>query len=162
MQIALGRTPEDEHREEMHLLSQRLVGETILFITNSPPDEVIKYFDGLSQPDFARTGGTATEDFDLKEGVLEDMSFSMEPRLKALGLPVKLNNRKIEVSHDINVCRKGQTLTADQCNILKAFDRKTSVMTAQVLAYWTGDKYTSLVQPEKKTSADEGSEIMDD
>uniref|UniRef100_A0A6A7G8K6 Ribosome assembly factor mrt4 n=1 Tax=Hirondellea gigas TaxID=1518452 RepID=A0A6A7G8K6_9CRUS len=144
MQIALGRSKENEHRENLQLISENLVHDNVLFVTSCGAEEVLKYFEELSTPDFARTGSAATEDFDLKEGVLEGMEFSMEPRLKALSLPVRLNNRKIELLGNISVCKVGQTLTAEQSSILKLFNRKTSVFSGKVLCYWENGKFTDL------------------
>ena len=82
---ALGNTEAEEYCDNLHLVSKCLKNECGLLVTNQSQDDVMEYFTNLSEPDFARTGGTATETVELKQGVLSDFSHSMEPQLRQLG-----------------------------------------------------------------------------
>ena len=82
---ALGNTEAEEYSDNLHLISKCLKNECGLLATNQSQDDVMEYFSNLSEPDFARTGGVATETVELKEGVLEQFSHSMEPQLRQLG-----------------------------------------------------------------------------
>ena len=48
----------------------------------------------------------------------------MEPFLRQLGLPTKLNFQKIELIQDVIVCKEGATLNVEQCKILKLLGKK--------------------------------------
>lgn len=43
MALALGRTPEEEIQENLHKVSQRLVGQCGLLFTNASKDEVMEW-----------------------------------------------------------------------------------------------------------------------
>ena len=51
---------------------------------------VSRYFSHFSEPDFARSGTTATQKVAINEGPLPAFSHSMEPQLRQLGLPTTL------------------------------------------------------------------------
>ena len=51
---------------------------------------VSRYFSHFSEPDFARSGTTATQKVVINEGPLPAFSHSMEPQLRQLGLPTTL------------------------------------------------------------------------
>ena len=82
---ALGNTEEEEYSDNLHLVSRCLKNECGLLVTNQSEEEVMEYFSNLSQPDFARTGGVARQKVQLREGVLNMFSHSMEPQLRQLG-----------------------------------------------------------------------------
>ncbi|PVH61262.1 hypothetical protein PAHAL_3G001600 [Panicum hallii] len=106
MQIALGRSPADEAKTGLHKLSKFLQGDSGLFFTNLPRDEVERLFREFEEHDFARTGSTATETVELKEGPLEQFTHEMEPFLRKQGLPVRLNRGVVELVADHVVARK--------------------------------------------------------
>lgn len=45
----------------------------------------------LKEADFARAGDIAPETIELPEGLLPQFAFSMEPQLRKLGMPTKLD-----------------------------------------------------------------------
>ncbi|KAG8050860.1 hypothetical protein GUJ93_ZPchr0009g1729 [Zizania palustris] len=91
MQIALGRSAADEAKTGLHKLSKFLQGDSGLFFTNLPRDDVERLFKEFEEHDFARTGSISTETVELKEGPLEQFTHEMEPFLRKQGLPVRLN-----------------------------------------------------------------------
>jgi len=68
----------------------------------------------------------ATYTIHLAKGVkaLDGFGHAMEPHLRTLGLPTKLNFQKIELLADVFVCREGQILNVEQCKILKLLGHK--------------------------------------
>ena len=81
---ALGNTEEEEYSEKLHLVSRCLKNACGLLMTNQSEEDVMEYFSRLSEPDFARTGGLATQTVELQQGVLSMFSHSMEPQLRKL------------------------------------------------------------------------------
>ena len=53
----------------------------MLQVTNQSSEEVVSYFSQLAEPDFARTGGVASDTVVLGEGPLPDFGHSMEPQV---------------------------------------------------------------------------------
>ena len=96
---ALGNTEEEEYSDKLHLISKCLKNQCGLLMTNQSEADVVEYFSRLSEPDFARTGGLATETVALQQGPLNMFSHSMEPQLRKLGQFVRAE-----------VCRPGLTL----------------------------------------------------
>ena len=78
---ALGGTEAEEYAEGLSMLAKCLRNECGLLATNQARAEVEEYFGGLEEPDFARTGGTATETVVLDKGPLPEFSHSMEPQV---------------------------------------------------------------------------------
>ncbi|KAI8764402.1 mRNA turnover protein 4 [Biomphalaria glabrata] len=136
MQLALGRTADEEYRENLHKLTQSLQGQTGLLFTNSTEKEVLDYFDELYIPDYARSGATATQTVVLEQGPLPDFDFSMEPQLRQLGLPTQNKNGKIHLLWDHTVCEKDQVLNPEQCRILKLFGHKMSEFHITIEGMW--------------------------
>ena len=116
---ALGNTEEEEYSDNLHLVSRCLKNECGLLVTNQSEEEVMEYFSNLSQPDFARTGGVARQKVQLREGVLNMFSHSMEPQLRQLGMPVQLVKGQVTLLVDYTVCEEGDVLSSEQARILK-------------------------------------------
>ena len=132
---ALGNTEEEEYSDNLHLVSRCLKNECGLLVTNQSEEDVMEYFSNLSQPDFARTGGVARQTVQLKEGVLNMFSHSMEPQLRQLGnltvlslvslklllsgMPVQLVKGQVTLLVDYTVCEEGDVLSSEQARILK-------------------------------------------
>jgi len=118
MQIALGRSPADEAKTGLHKLSKFLQGDSGLLFTNLPRDDVERLFRDFEEHDFARTGSTATETVELKEGPLEQFTHEMEPFLRKQGLPVRLNRGVVELVADHLVCEEGKPLSPEAAQTL--------------------------------------------
>ncbi|XP_035828563.1 mRNA turnover protein 4 homolog isoform X2 [Aplysia californica] len=126
MMLALGRTAEEEYRENLHKLTQHLQGQMGLLFTNATEKEVLKYFEELYIPDYARSGTVASQTVVLEEGPLTEFTHSIEPQLRQLGLPTQLKRGVIHLLKEHTVCEKGQTLGPEQCRILKLFGHQMS------------------------------------
>ena len=84
MSLALGRTIENEYKENLHQISNRLVGDVGLFFTNESKESVLKWFKNFSVSDYARAGNSASQTVTLHEGALDENTFqhTMEPNLR--------------------------------------------------------------------------------
>ena len=135
MALALGADEESECREGVSHIAKALKGGYGLLFTDEDPEMVLDRLSNFEEPNFARTGFIATHDFVLPEGILEDQPFSIEPQLRKLGLPTRLDNGRVYLSHETVVCREGSKLEPNQCKILELFGVEMSVMTINVHAH---------------------------
>jgi mRNA turnover protein 4 len=107
LQVALGKTPADEYRTNLHLLSERLRGHVGLFFTSLPREEVDRAFAGFEHDDYARAGTAAAHEFKLTAGPLSGphgpMAHTLEPQLRKHGLPTRLNKGVVELLADHTV-----------------------------------------------------------
>jgi len=134
---ALGNSEEEEYSENLHLVGKCLKNECGLLVTNSSEDEVLEYFNNLAQPDFARTGGVATETVVLKEGPLEMFGHSMEPQLRQLGLPVQLVKGQVTMLGEHTVAGEGDVLTSEQARILKLLGHQQAEFKLNIVSGWS-------------------------
>ncbi|RDX48219.1 mRNA turnover protein 4-like protein [Polyporus arcularius HHB13444] len=144
MAKAIGTTPEEEHRPGLHKLAKQIKGQVGLFFTDSPPQEVIDWFADFQQPDFARTGNTATRTVVLPAGPVmqqhsvppEPFPHNEEPQLRRLGLRTRMDRGvpTIDVPH--TVCQKGKTLTPEQTQLLKLVGIKMVTFRVGLRARW--------------------------
>ncbi|GBO36355.1 mRNA turnover protein 4, partial [Araneus ventricosus] len=118
MAMALGRTPEEEYRPNLHKIGQVLVGERGLLFTNQSVDEVTNWFQSYSAGDYARSGNIATEDVILPEGPLEQFPHNLESYLRQLGLPTTLKKGVIHLLKEHVVCSEGDRLSPETARIL--------------------------------------------
>ena len=117
MQGALGRTPEEEYRDNLCKLGENLGGNCALFFTNRSKEEVMNFFREYKSLDYARAGFKATENFVIPKGEMP-FAHSMMEEFKKLRLPVEIKNGKINMREDYTVCKSGKVLTPEQCRIL--------------------------------------------
>ncbi|EJW84579.1 ribosomal protein L10 [Wuchereria bancrofti] len=116
MAIALGKTSSTEYARGLNKISGLLKGECGLMFTNEDHDSVKKYFNEMYMSDFARCGQTAISTVELCEGPLTQFPFSLEPQLRKLGLPTKLEKGVVTLISHYVICKDGDKLTADQCS----------------------------------------------
>ncbi|XP_040583400.1 LOW QUALITY PROTEIN: mRNA turnover protein 4 homolog [Lepeophtheirus salmonis] len=151
MSLALGRSAEEEVGPGLHKISALLNGQRGLLFTNETLDDSLDYFKKNKEPDFARSGGIAPQTVVLPEGPIQEMSFAIEPQLRALGLPSTLKKGILHLTKDHVVCKEGQTLDSTQARILKLFGMKHADFSIKLLAYWdrnheSGKEFTTLVK----------------
>lgn len=86
-----------------------------LLCTNKSKEDVEKALKDQEVEDFAVAGTKADYTVFLEKGLesLDGYAHSLEPYLKTLGLPVKLNFQKLELMSDVYVCREGQELNVE-------------------------------------------------
>ncbi|VDK82718.1 unnamed protein product [Onchocerca ochengi] len=140
MAIALGKNPSTEYAHELSKVSNLLKGECGLMFTNEDRETVRKYFEELHMSDFARCGQIAVSTVELSEGPLMQFPFSIEPQLRKLGLPTKLEKAVVTLISHYVVCKEGEKLTADQCRLLKLLNYKMSTFHVKLTAHWSKQK----------------------
>nr|XP_023013798.1 mRNA turnover protein 4 homolog [Leptinotarsa decemlineata] len=89
--ISFGKTVEEEVEENLHKMSAILKGQCGLLFTDCKKKKVVDWFNNYSVEDYARSGFKATETVNLKEGPLTQFSHAIEPYLRQLGMPTKLD-----------------------------------------------------------------------
>jgi mRNA turnover protein 4 len=92
-QVALGRTEEEEIRDNIRFVSERLTGDVGLIFTNREKDDVVKYFGSFSHPDYAKAGMVPQKDVLLKPGKLS-FPVGMLDQLRKLGMVVEVDDTK--------------------------------------------------------------------
>ncbi|KAG6417387.1 hypothetical protein SASPL_119542 [Salvia splendens] len=141
MQVALGRSASDEIRPGLHKISKLLRGDTGLFLTNLPKEEVKRIFDEYEDYDFARTGTVAIEKVELNEGPLDQFTHEMEPFLRKQGMPVRLNKGVVELVSDFVVCEEGKQLSPESARILRLLGIKMATFKLHLICRWSSDDF---------------------
>ncbi|KAG4097124.1 ribosomal protein L10-domain-containing protein [Neocallimastix lanati (nom. inval.)] len=142
MAKALGNTAEEEYKPNLSKLAERLVGNVGLLFTDASPKEIQEYFENFKKEDYARSGFVATEDFVVPAGPVtrgeDNLPFpsNMEPQLRKLGLPTALKKGVVTCLFDYTVCKKGDTLTPEQAQLLKHFFIQMSEFKVTLKCYY--------------------------
>jgi len=162
MQHALGKTPESEHKEDLSKLTKHITGNCGILFTNEPKQKVVEYFGALHESHYARSGFKATEDFVLPPGALSNCPASMEPRLRKLGLNTILRSGIITLEASTTVCKKGDTLTAEQCQLLELFEVEMAIFTVQIKCAWIKGEFELLAEGDEEEEEEEVIDANDD
>ncbi|KAF5279359.1 hypothetical protein FQA39_LY05469 [Lamprigera yunnana] len=134
--VGLGRSSEDEVQDDLHKLSKYLKGYSGLLFTNSAKDEVIDWFNSYEVEGFARTGFKTSQTVKLEEGPLKQFPHSLEPYLRQLGMPTKLEKGVVTLVKDFEVCSDGNILTPEQAKILELLDYRLATFKLILKACW--------------------------
>lgn len=146
MQVALGRSAADEIMTGIHKVSKILRGDTGLCFTNLPKEEVERIFNEYEEYDFARTGSTAAEKVELKEGPLEQFTHEMEPFLRKQGMPVRLNKGVVELVSDFVVCEEGNPLSPESSRILRLLGIMMATFRLGLICRWSPDEFELYIE----------------
>jgi mRNA turnover protein 4 len=149
LQIALGKTPEDEYADNIRRVSDKISESVGLLCTSRPKEEVLEYFDNLVEPDFARAGFVSPRDVHITNEMLADHPVSMmEQQFRKQGLPVKIDNGKIVLldgQEKYRLCKEGETLSPEKCKALSHFGIKLSEFRVKLVCHWSKDgEFTEL------------------
>ena len=137
---ALGRTPSEEYKDGLSEVASSLSGgEAGLLFTNESLEQVRSVLDETQVREFARAGREATEDVDLDAGPLPSFAHNMEPYLRKLGLPTKLDMGVVTMLAPHAVCRAGQPLTSDQAKLLQLLGIKMALFKLSLRCRWTSE-----------------------
>ncbi|RYF47427.1 MAG: 50S ribosomal protein L10, partial [Cytophagaceae bacterium] len=151
MAKALGMTDAEEHAPGLHKLTKYMQGNVGILCTNREPKEILEYFEGFSEVDFARAGMEATRTFTVPAGVVYStggeqpveqdvpMPHSLEATVRKWGMPTKLDKGKVICLEDYTVCKEGKPMDSNQTALLKMFGIATAEFKVQVLAYWSAE-----------------------
>ncbi|GAV03548.1 hypothetical protein RvY_13951 [Ramazzottius varieornatus] len=137
LQLALGKTPEEEQANGLSSLAEKLRGERGLLITDQPKEETVQWFKKHKVGEYARSGFTATQTVKLDAGPLAQFSHALEPHLRQLGLPTSLSRGIVTLLKDHTVCQEGDVLTPEQCRILKLLEIQMASFRIVLKFLWT-------------------------
>lgn len=154
MQLALGKSEAEEKEVDLHKLATRLRGQCGLLFTNRSEDDVLEWSKQYSALEYARSGFIATETIVLPEGPLEDFSHAIEPHLRSLGMPTKLEKGIVTLYKEYTVCTEGKVLTPEQARILKLIAKPMATFTLEIKCSWSkSGGYKSYVTDEITTDS---------
>lgn len=143
MQIALGKTPEDEYADNLRHVAKLTSGSVGLLVTSMPQQEVEDYFENLVEPDFARAGCKASQTVAVTNEMLSTHPVSMVEQFRKLGLPVEVNNGRLVLvggRTEFTLCQKDTTiLSAEKCKLLVSFGIMLADFSVALLCRWTKD-----------------------
>ncbi|KAI6244023.1 Ribosome assembly factor mrt4 [Aphelenchoides fujianensis] len=134
MALALGRSAEEEVADGLHRVSSVLVGQCGLLFTNQKKSDIIR---STRRPTSRAAGTEAAYAVELKEGPLKQFAHSMEPQLRKLGLPTKIERGVVELYSDYKVCNEGEKLSPEQCKILKLLGEKMTRFRVHLTTHWS-------------------------
>lgn len=139
-QIAFGRTPEEEYKDNLRHVSKLLDGNVGILFTNRKHKEVLKYFKNFSSPEYALAGTVLEEDVVIPPGELT-FPVSMLDELRRLGMIVEVDDGKVVLREPYTAASSGAPLTPEQARILMKFDRKTINFTIKLECKWENGKF---------------------
>ncbi|KAK6462720.1 hypothetical protein DFJ63DRAFT_170170 [Scheffersomyces coipomensis] len=155
LEKALGDTPAEEYKDNLHKLSRACTGLPGLLFTNETKEVVEAYFNAYSKQDYSRANSKSPIDFTIPAGTVysrggqvaeeEDipMSHTLEETLRnKYKIPTKIKSGKITLNEAFDVCKKGDTLNVTQALILKQFGVAASEFKIKLVAYYNGDDST--------------------
>ncbi|KAJ8873448.1 hypothetical protein PR048_024265 [Dryococelus australis] len=160
LQIALGKTKENETGKNLHKMSKRIRGQCGLLFTNEPEEVVVEWFNDYSKLDFARSGTEASDTVVLPEGPLEQFSHSMEPYLRQLGMPTSLKNGIVTLVKAFTVCKEGKILKPEEAKLLKLLGRKTTEFKLVIKFMWSkSGKMKSYKSSDSENKGDKSADV---
>eukprot|EP00471_Norrisiella_sphaerica_P011878 CAMPEP_0184499850 /NCGR_PEP_ID=MMETSP0113_2-20130426/42772_1 /TAXON_ID=91329 /ORGANISM="Norrisiella sphaerica, Strain BC52" /LENGTH=219 /DNA_ID=CAMNT_0026887937 /DNA_START=39 /DNA_END=698 /DNA_ORIENTATION=+ len=142
--IALGTNKEDEYRDGISDLAKNITGDRGLLFTNKDMKSVTSFFKEFKEPQYARAGCIAARKFDVPAGELKGLPVSMEPQLRKLGLPIRIQKGKLVVAIETTICEAGNALTVEQCKILEMFETKMVSFRINILGCYADEKFARI------------------
>jgi len=140
LQIALGKTLEEEYSENLRHVAKLTSGSVGLLLTSQPRKDVESYFSDLVEDDFARAGSVSPRKVIITNDMVEMHPVSMMEYFRKLGLPVEINNGRVSLvgeMKDFTLCKEGDTLSAETCKALVHFGVKVSEFKVCLVCRWT-------------------------
>ena len=127
---------------------EAMEGQKGLLFTKHGKETVIEWFKDYSAEEFARSGFKASDTVTLPEGPLDGFSHAIEPHLRKLGMPTKLDRGIVTLTNDYIVCEKNQMLTPEQAKILKLTNRPLATFRVNVECCVTKeDGFETIIMP---------------
>jgi mRNA turnover protein 4 len=117
-------------------------------LTSHPPELVTEWFDTFRKTDFPRAGNLAPMRFTIPSGTVysrggqvavEDdtpLPHSLEPMLRQLGMPTRLQKGIITLDAEYVVCKPGDVLDSKQTRLLKQFGLACAEFKVNLVGYW--------------------------
>lgn len=163
MQLALGKTEHDQIEPDLYKLAKRMRGQCGLLFTEREEDAILEWSKQYSALEYARSGFIAIETVVLPEGPLEDFSHAIEPHLRALGMPTKLDKGVVTLYKEFTVCEEGKVLTPEQARILKLLAKPMATFSLEIMCSWSQESgYKSYVAEEIATDSGNADDEADE
>lgn len=148
LQIALGRTPEEEYSDNLRHVAKLVTGSVGLLITSLDRSEVADYFDKeVQEQDFARAGAVAPATVRITQEMVETHPVSMVEQFRKLGMPVEVQVGKVGFVGGIKeflVCKEGDVLSVENCKILVHFGIQLSEFKVKLECLWEDGQFEML------------------
>ena len=142
---ALGRTSAEEQADGLSQVAKAVLGgEAGLIFTSKSAAELRRVFDETQVAEFARAGVEATRDVELDAGPLAGFPHSMEPYLRKLGLPTKLQAGAVQLLCDYTVCKAGDVVSSDQAKLMQLLDVKQALFELTLTCRWSEGQFQRL------------------
>jgi mRNA turnover protein 4 len=145
LQIALGRTPEDEYSDNLRHVADGINESVGLLFTSRPRSEVEEFFANFSEPDFARAGFVAPRDVIITNKDLANHPVSMlDQQFKKQGIPAMIENGKIILTNgdqEYTLCKQGETLNPEKCKALVHFGVKLCYFRVKLECRWAKGEF---------------------
>ena len=140
LQIALGRTPDEEYGDNLREVAKLTTGSVGLLFTSEPREKVESYFYNLVEEDFARAGAVAPRKVVVTHDMVATHPVSMVEQFRKLGLPVEVDNGGVvfvggKTEHVL--CKERETLSAETCKALCHFGIRLSEFRVQLICRWS-------------------------
>lgn len=138
MQLAIGVDASSEIADGIHKLAPLISGHRGIICADMAPADIQEALERHRTAEYARTGCPATGDVMLERGAdaLASFPHSIEPHLRKLGLPTSLQDGKIILLGDYQLCRTGDKLSNEQCQLLKLLSITMAELKVTALAVY--------------------------
>ena len=146
LQLAMGRTAEDEYADNLREVSKLCKGSVGLLMTDRDCASVRTFFEGFTSQDFARAGTNASKTVNVSQSDFEAYPVSMVEQFRKLGLPVHVENGKVALADKdtFTLCKKGKELSAEQCKLLVHFGHKLATFRVTLICQWEDGRFEAL------------------
>jgi mRNA turnover protein 4 len=142
-QIAFGRSPEEEYKDNLRHISNLLEGNVGILFTSRPHTEVIEYFNNIAEPEFAVSGHIPDETIILEPG-LTSFPVSMLDQLRTWGMIVEIDDGKVMLREPLRVPTAGEPLTPAHAKILEKLGKKVATFKVDLLCKWEDGEFEAL------------------
>merc|ERR1711862_1043762 len=143
IQIALGRTIEDEHDINLHEVSSKYITGSIgLLCTSKSKSEIEHYFHSINEDDYARVGQyPISQNIIITNQDIKKFQTTMVDLFRKLGLPVEVNNGILKLiggreEYVLVKAGKNVMLSVETCKLLHLFEIKVAKFRLTLLCRW--------------------------
>mmetsp|Transcript_20357 Transcript_20357/g.44073 ORF Transcript_20357/g.44073 Transcript_20357/m.44073 type:complete len:178 (+) Transcript_20357:239-772(+) len=145
LQIALGRSAEEEYSENLQHVAKRITGGSVgLLFTSRNVKEVEDYLLSLQEPDYARAGSVAEREVNVGNDDLARFPVSMMEQFRKSGMPVEIKTGKVVLRDGrslYQICKQEEILSAEKCKLLVHFGSKQSTFKVELVCRWSGGEF---------------------
>ncbi|KAJ8601035.1 hypothetical protein CTAYLR_007966 [Chrysophaeum taylorii] len=145
MAVALGRTPEEEIRPGLHLVSKRLESSqnAALVATDEAREAIERVLEASQTAEFAAAGFVAPSSLLLEKGPLPKFPTSMVETLRKLGLQVEVKDAALELIDDFQAASAGKPLSPEQAKLLKHLGVKMDTFAPEIVCGWVDGDFSN-------------------